>query len=155
MAAVEAGEAWSVRYTLELDSRWSTRSAHVVARSALGTQEVHIAGDGRGSWRVDGRPAAQLAGCFDVDLEASACTNAFPVRRLRLGVGQRADAPAVYVRARDLGVERLEQRYGRLPDDGDQSRYEYEAPSFDFIAVLTYDRHGLVVDYPGLAVRVV
>jgi hypothetical protein len=51
-------------------------------------------------------------------------------------------------------VERLEQTYARLPDDGEIARYEYVAPAFDFSAVLTYDRFGLVLDYPGIAVRV-
>jgi hypothetical protein len=98
--------------------------------------------------------AAWLDGCLDVDLEASATTNALPIHRLGLSVGGRADAPAAYVRAPTLRVERLEQTYARLPDDGEIARYEYVAPAFDFSAVLTYDRFGLVLDYPGIAVRV-
>ena len=76
------------------------------------------------------------------------------MRRLGLDVGEAADAPAVYVRAPDLRVERLEQRYVRLEDGGSGSRYDYTAPAFDFAAVLVYDEAGLMVDYPGLAVRV-
>jgi hypothetical protein len=151
---VEDGEAWGVRYAVTVDSDWTTRSAHVVGLSAEGAKEVSLAGDGAGSWRVDGRQAPQLDGCLDVDLEASAFTNAFPVRRLRLDVGERADAPAVYVRALDLSVERLDQRYARLPDDGDHRRFDYESPAFDYRGELVYDEFGLVLSYPGLAVRV-
>jgi hypothetical protein len=115
---------------------------------------VWLEGDGSGGWLVDGVVAAQLAGCLDVDLEASAFTNALPVRRLDLGVGERADAPAAYVRAPALGVERLEQSYARLEDDGKGSRYDYAAPDLDFACVLAYDAFGLVLDYPGIAVRV-
>jgi hypothetical protein len=32
--------------------------------------------------------------------------------------------------------------------------YRYAASAFDFRAVLVYDRFGLVLDYPGIAVRV-
>jgi hypothetical protein len=99
-------------------------------------------------------PAPHLDGCLDVDLEASAFTNAFPVHRLGLEVGQRADAPAAYVRAPGLDVERLEQTYARLPDDGRGARYDYVSPAFGFRAELVYDRFGLVLDYPGIAVRV-
>jgi uncharacterized protein len=152
-AAVEEGQAWGVRYTLTIDASWATRSAHVESRSALGAREVRIDGDGSGGWRVDGRPAPELAGCLDVDLEASACTNALPVRRLGLDVGRRAEAPAAYVRAPDLRVERLEQQYARLEDDGDTSRYDYDSPDHDFRAVLVFDQSGLVLDYPGIAVR--
>jgi hypothetical protein len=91
---------------------------------------------------------------LDVDLEASVFTNAFPVRRLALAPGQSAEAPAAYVRAPDLRVERLEQSYRRIDDDGAHSRFEYISPQFEFEAVLVYDRYGFVVDYPGIAERV-
>lgn len=153
--AVEGGDAWGARYALVLDGDWVTRSAHVIGLSATGASEVRLEGDGRGGWRAGGRPAPKLAGCLDVDLEASAATNALPVRRLRLGVGERADAPAAYVRAPDLAVERLEQRYVRLADEDGRARYDYTAPELDFTCVLVYDELGLVLDYPGIAVRVV
>jgi hypothetical protein len=152
--AVEGDEAWSISYTFTLDTSWATRSAHIVGRSASGAHELQLEGDGIGGWRIGGRPAPQLAGCLDVDLEASAFTNAFPVHRLGLDAGQRADAPAAWVRAPDLGVERLEQRYTRLEDDSEHSRYDYAAPDLGFTAVLVYDEFGLVLDYPGIAVRV-
>jgi uncharacterized protein len=152
--AVEAGEAWAIRYAITLDADWVTRGAHVVDRSATGERELRIEADGSGGWTVDGKPAPHLAGCLDLDLEASALTNAFPVHRIALEAGQRAEAPAAWVRALDLGVERLEQTYARLADDGERSRYDYAAPDLDFTAELTYDRFGLVLDYPGIAVRV-
>jgi hypothetical protein len=152
--AVQEGEAWGIRYTLTVDHEWVTRSAHVVGQSALGTHEVVLESDGSGMWSVDGKEAPRLSGCLDVDLEASACTNALPVHRLGLRVGERADAPAAYVRAPTLCVERLEQTYARLRGDGKTVRYEYLAPAFDFLAVLAYDRFGLILDYPGIAVRV-
>lgn len=151
---VEDGEAWGIRYAITLDDGWSTRSALVSGRSILGSDEVRLEADGAGGWRVDGRPEPSLAGCLDVDLEGSAFTNALPVHRLALKAGERAEAPAAYVRANGLRVERLEQSYARLPDDGDRSRYDYASPAFDFRAVLVYDRFGLVLDYPGIAVRV-
>jgi hypothetical protein len=70
-----------------------------------------------------------------------------------LRVGARSPAPAAYVRARDLGVERLEQEYVRACDDGRHQRYDYAAPVFDFAARLVYDEAGLVLDYPGIALR--
>jgi uncharacterized protein len=151
--AVEEDEVWGIHYAITLDATWTTRSAHVVGRSALGSYEVRIECDGTGAWSVDGSPAPVLAGCLDVDLEASACTNAFPVHRLALQVGQQSEAPAAYVRASDLRVERLEQSYARLPDDGECSRYDYASPRFDYRGELVYDKFGLVLDYPELAVR--
>jgi len=153
--AVEEGQPWSIRYVLAVDTNWRTRTAHIFGRSVLGEHELRLEGDGTGGWRVDGLPAPpDISGCLDVDLEASACTNALPVHRLRLGIGERADAPAVYVRALDLSVERLDQNYARLEDDGDHRRYYYAGPRFNYEDQLVYDRSGLVLNYPGLAVRV-
>ena len=144
---VEEGVAWGIRYDLLADERWATRTAVVVGTSSLGSFEVRLEGDGAGHWLVDGLPAPQLDSCLDVDLEASACTNCLPVRRLALGIGEGAEAPAAYVRAADLRVERLEQSYLRL----DSAGYDYASPNFR--AALVYDEHGLIVDYPGIAVR--
>jgi uncharacterized protein len=152
--AVEDGVAWGIRYALAVDPRWRARSAHVVGVSELGAREVRLELEENGGWRVDGEAAPPLDGCLDVDLEASAFTNAFPVNRLRLEVGQRAEAPAAYVRAPGLEVERLEQSYVRLPDEGGRTRYDYAAPSFDYRDDLVYDEFGLVLEYPGIAVRV-
>jgi hypothetical protein len=154
-AAVEDGDAWVVRYDIELDDRWITRTARIWARSARGVHERELGLDDQGRWQVDGRRAPELDGLVDVDLESSACTNTIPIHRLALEPGRSAEAPAVYVRALDLGVERLDQTYARA-DAGDAERrvYDYRADRFGYAGPLVYDRAGLVVDYPGIATRV-
>jgi uncharacterized protein len=152
-AGVEEGQAWAVRYAIELDEGWRTRMAQVSGASALGEHDVRLEGDGDGHWWVDGAAVPELDGCFDVDLEPSACTNSFPVRRLRLRVGESAAAPAAYVRSFDLRVERLEQDYARMDDAGGHQRYDYRSPAFGFACVLVYDASGLALDYPGIATR--
>src|SRR5438270_437751 len=144
-AAVEADEVWAVRYAIAAD---------VDGRSGEGARAIAMGTDGRGRWQVDGRYLPELDGCMDVDLESSAFTNALPVHRLDLAVGDEAAAPAAYVRAVDLSVGRLEQRYLRLPDRSGRERYRYSAPSFGFECELVYDASGVVVDYPGIATRV-
>jgi len=151
--AVEGGQAWAVEYELWLDDRWTTRVAHVRGRSALGPTSSTLQADGAGHWQVDGQDAPHLDGCLDVDLESSAMTNALPVHRLDLPVGQHADAPAAFVRALGQATERLEQTYVRATDDGIRQRYDYAAPAFAFTTRLVYDTAGLVLDYPGIAVR--
>ena len=147
--AVEGGEVWAVEYAIELDADWRTLSARVRSHA----QGVTLEADGHGRWQVNSTHDAALDGCFDVDLESSALTNACPGHRLGLRIGEEADAPAAYVRALDLEVERLEQHYLRLPDLDGRQRYRYRAPSFDFECELVYDESGLVLDYPGIATR--
>ncbi|WP_138735839.1 putative glycolipid-binding domain-containing protein [Modestobacter excelsi] len=152
-AAVEDGQAWVVGYEIRLDPGWRTRSAQVTGRSDTGLRTRLLEADGEGRWRIDGEPAPLLDGCLDVDLESSAMTNALPVHRLALPVGAATHAPAAYVRALDLDVERLEQEYTRISDRDGRQRYEYSAPAFDFSCRLVYDEAGLVLAYPGIAVR--
>jgi hypothetical protein len=76
-----------------------------------------------------------------------------PVHRLSLRVGQRSDAPAVYVRTKALEVERLEQTYARIPDAGGRIVFNYESPRFSYRAELQFARDGLVAVYPHIGER--
>lgn len=148
--ATEDGRSWIVDYVIQLDESWLTRSARIVGRSGGSTVVTVIEADGLGNWRVDGVAAPRLRGCLDLDLEASAMTNTFPVHRLRLPAEQAVAAPAAYVRAVGLTVDRLEQTYSR----SGQGHYDYAAPAFDFACRLVYDQYGLIIDYPGIATRI-
>ena len=151
--AMENGATWAVEYSIQVDAAWATRRAAIRGRSAAGLCSALLEADGNGHWLVDGNPARRLDGCLDVDLEASAMTNALPVRRMGLPVAAQAAAPAAYVRADGLAVERLEQTYARAADQATWQRYDYAAPAFGFSCRLVYDESGLVLDYPGIAVR--
>jgi hypothetical protein len=151
--AVEDGQSWIVDYEIRVDVGWRTRSVRVTGRSNTEARTRLLEGDGEGRWRIDGKPARHLDGCLDVDLESSAMTNALPVHRLALTTGATAQAPAAYVRALDLSLERLEQQYTRTTDQHGHQRYDYAAPAFDFSCQLVYDEAGLVLAYPGIAVR--
>jgi hypothetical protein len=151
--AIEDGETWAVEHAIDLDATGATRRAEISSRSVAGLTSALLESDGAGRWLVGGVHAAHLDGCLDVDLDSSAMTNALPVRRMSLAPGARAAAPAAYVRAIGLAVDRLEQTYRRVSDEAGRQQYDYAAPAFEFTARLTYDESGLVLDYPGIAVR--
>lgn len=151
--AREASALWSVSYNVELDGAWRTQVVRASALTVAGPQEVMLTRDAVGRWTVDGEPRPELDGCVDVDFESSAVTNTFPIHRLDFVVDQGVDVPATFVRADDLRVERLEQRYTLTTVTNEGSLFHYESSTFDFSCELRYDRAGLVVDYPGIAVR--
>src|SRR5688572_30207133 len=153
-AALQEGEAWVIGYDIQVDTRWVTRRARVFSRSRRGHSELVLESEGDARWRVNGAHVPHLDGCLDVDLESSAFTNAFPVHRLGLAMGQMASAPACYVRAMDLSVERLEQEYRRTENEGPRQRFDYRSPAFGTHCILTFDASGLVLDYPEIATRV-
>jgi uncharacterized protein len=148
-AGVDGDLVWALRYEIEHDGAWVTQAGTVQGLAGRVCVEAE-----EGTWRVNGEARPDLDGCLDLDLEASVCTNAMPVRRMRLGVGESAEAPAAWVRVPDLRVERLEQSYRRLPDEDGRSRYDYEAPGEEFTCVIVFDADGLTRDYPGIGTRV-
>ena len=140
---VEEATGHHVAYEITLAPDGSTSTATI--RSLDRAIALARAGD---TWRIDGVTRPDLSGCPDVDLESSVVTNALPVARLGLTVGESGRALAAWVRA-DLTVERLEQTYTRL----DERRYDYVSHHDGFSTVLEYGPDGLIVDYPGIAVR--
>jgi hypothetical protein len=152
-SAAEDGEIWAVAYEIAVDAEWRTRRVRIWGRSATTPRTRVLTSDGAGHWVVDGAIAPHLDGCLDVDLESSAATNALPIHRMDLDLGSTARTPAAYIRCLDLAVERLEQTYTRVTDDGGNQCYDYTAPAFSFASRLSYDGCGLLVSYPGIAVR--
>ena len=140
---VEEGAGHHIAYEITLTPDGSTSAATI--RSLDRAVALTRAGD---TWLIDGVIRLDLSECPDVDLESSAVTNALPVARLGLAVGETARALAAWVRA-DLSVERLEQTYTRL----DERRYGYVSHHDGFRTVLEYGADGLIADYPGIAVR--
>ncbi len=96
-----------------------------------------------------------LAGAFDVDLGLSPLTNTMPV--LRDGLLDRAgsdDFLMAWVAVPELTVTPAPQRYTVLEPGGvGQRLVRFESLDGDFVATLSYDDRGFVVDYPGIARR--
>lgn len=151
--AHESGALWSVGYDVTVDSDWSTVSARVSSLTAVGTGDLTLRRDTDGRWTVKGEPRPELDGCLDVDLESSAVTNTLPLHRLELVPGAGADVPAAFVRADDLRVERLEQRYTLVEVLPERLLVRYESSTFDFACDLEYDTSGLILQYPSIASR--
>jgi hypothetical protein len=104
-------------------------------------------------WAVNGTHAPELDGCVDVDFESSAVTNTIPVHRERFTTGEPVELPAAFVRATDLRVERMEQRYTLIGENDGILTFDYVSTTFEFGCKLTFDASGLILDYPGIAIR--
>ena len=154
--AVEGGVAWTVGYRIDVDNRWQTIRADVTEVVAGRENHCVIESDRAGNWTVDGVAAPQLDGCIDIDLESSALTNTIFLHRVQPSRTDIVyDAVAAFVRCAPLRFERIEQTYRRTNDGAraGEIRFEYTSLAFDTNIELTFDRYGLVTDYPGLATR--
>jgi uncharacterized protein len=146
----------SVEYEVECDAGFRvTRLTISVTESASRTR-LELAADGDGQWLANGQARPDLDGCIDLDINCTPLTNTLPIRRLDWSAGQARDLDVVYVSVPDLGVRRAAQRYTLLAADAEgelgQRVFRYESGSFR--ADLPVDRHGLVLDYPGIWARV-
>lgn len=148
---VEDGVGYAVTYSVSVDENWKTCEATIETHTRESTRTTQLLRDERGSWTVDGRTRPDLAGCIDIDLEASVVTNTLPIHRLGENSGVHA-LKAMYVRS-DCTVDVLDQTYDIPAIDSNRFHCAYTAPRFDFTADLHYDETGLILDYPGLALR--
>ncbi|TCC30967.1 putative glycolipid-binding domain-containing protein [Kribbella speibonae] len=152
-AAREGEASWYVGYEVVAGGDWATESVVAVSSTVAGEREVVLERGPGDRWTVDGVVRPELDGCRDVDFESSAVTNTLPVHRIPFVPGTTFDVPAAFVQADDLSVIRLEQRYTLISSDEDRHVFHYESATFDFECELTFDASGLVLDYPGIAVR--
>ena len=140
------GRPWHLAYAIACDSEWRAREATVTGSIGTRAVELGIVAKPGAGWALNGTEQPQVAGCLDVDLNFTPATNLIAIRRLALQVGDRADAPAAWLRFPDLALERLEQHYHRVALD----QYDYRAPGVGYAATLQVSEIGFVTRYPGL-----
>lgn len=144
----EVGLPAQLRYAIECDPEWRTRSAMIEGETGGNPIRFALAADGTGYWARDGVPLPDLAGTLDIDLGFSPTTNTLPIRRLALAVGESASLRGAWLRFPELRLEPLEQTYTR---EAEQSfRYHALVDGEPFIARLDTDAFGCVVRYEGL-----
>ena len=144
----EAGLAARLRYTIECDPEWRTRSALVEGEAGGASIRFSLAADGEGQWTRDGAPQPDLSGALDVDLGFTPATNTLPIRRLALAVGESAPVRSAWLRFPELRLEPLEQTYTR---EAEQTfRYRALVDGEPFVARVDTDVFGRVVRYEGL-----
>jgi putative acetyltransferase len=129
-----------LRYRVEVDAAGRTRTATVDTPD----DRRRLTTDGEGRWWHDGDERRDLAGCTDVDVEATPATNTLPIRRLLVTGDGPATIVAAWVRVPGPAIVPSAQRYEQLGPD----RWRYASGSFE--AELTVDADALVVTYGEL-----
>jgi hypothetical protein len=142
LRVTSTGQGW--RRTLDL------------RRDEAGVWSVLAEEDGDAELPSPGADPAALAGAVDCDLGLSPVTNLMPVLRHDLLAGGRpVELITAWVSVPDLSVRPDGQRYSFLRSGSDHSVLRYEATDGSFTADVTVDHEGLVLDYPGIARRLV
>jgi uncharacterized protein len=132
---------------LVVDTAAEERERHLtITRNDDG---VWLADDGSGGARIDAGAA------LDVDLAFSPVFNALPIRRLGLH-REKAEhtLPMVFVALPEATIEPTEQTYRTVRIGTDVDPAVVGLSAGDFAAEMTADADGMVLDYPGIALRV-
>ena len=148
LEAEEAGVSAQLRYRIDCDPRWHTRSALIEGEANGRPVRFDLTADGAGQWARDGSALPALAGALDVDLGFTLATNTLPIRRLALAVGESAPVRSAWLRFPELRLEPLEQTYTREAEQ--VYRYLAQVDGEPFSAQLDTDAFGRVLRYEGL-----
>jgi len=151
--AIEDGVSWAVGYVVDVDAQWRTIGAELTETRSGYRTTLSIQTDRAGRWMIDGAPCPELDECIDIDLESSALTNTIFLHRVQPSSADVYDAPASFIRCAPLRPERLDQTYRLTTQNRIGVSYAYTSPAYGTDIELHFDDAGLVLDYPGLAIR--
>ena len=133
-------------YEVDCDGEWRTRKGVVHGWVGARSLDFRITRGLYGTWTLNGQVVPHLDGCVDLDLGFTPATNLFQLRRVALQVGQAADVPVAWLDVPVGTLDTLHQRYERRTVEV----YWYEAPRFDYFALLQVSAVGFVEKYPNL-----
>jgi len=142
----EQGKSCHFTYEVTTDAEWTTREARVCGYLGRRPIDLRIRPGRAGQWRINNQIRKGMTDCIDVDLGFTPATNQIAVRRLKLRVGERAEAPAAYVQFPRMNLVRLPQIYQRTG----RSTYFYESPTASYSGTLRVLPSGAVSDYPDV-----
>ena len=132
------------------------RRGLLLERSTSGEWSCTTEADGQLDRPAPGGDMGLLAGAQDCDLGLSPLTNSMPVLRHRLHHGGGpVDLLMAWVAVPELAVSPSPQRYTFLRREPQARIVRFESLDSDFAAEISFDEHGLVLDYPGIARLVV
>jgi hypothetical protein len=140
------GDPAQLAYRVACDISWRTKQGQV--HGWLGPQsiEFNINQTTGGIWTLNGALILDLGNCIDLDFGFTPATNLVQLRRLALAPGQIADSPVAWLDVSAGTLEVLNQHYERRTE----ATYWYEAPRFDYAAMLEVTPVGFIHRYPGL-----
>jgi hypothetical protein len=128
------------------------RRALVLERADSGRWSCATESEGDLDQPPPGGDLTSLAGALDCDLGLSPLTNSMPVLRHRLHEGGGPmDFLMAWVSVPDLAVSPSRQRYTFVRREPRGRVVRFEDLDGSFVADITFDDRGMVLDYPGIA----
>ena len=110
--AVDAGTPFRLLYKIKTDDSWRIRKVVLETHTPQGEAFKTLRSDGEGHWKAERDvELPEFNGCLDVDISVTPFTNTLVINRLPLQGGQQVDIPMIYIKAPELKIARVKQRY--------------------------------------------
>ena len=140
---LEGDNPFQVSYAVEVDEPGQLR------RVSAGTYSLTYHGSGQ--WRgSSGNMLPQFDGCTSIDIVETPFTNTLAIKQLQLQPGESGEITVAWFHLAEGTWHPDRQRYTCLEKTDQGSMYRFEQLSSGFVAVLPFDKHDLVIDYPDL-----
>jgi hypothetical protein len=159
--------AYRLDYQLETHDDFVTSGLLVTTKGEGWSRHLDLRRSPSGGWTIrtemegflalpePGGDQATISEALDCDLGLSPLTNSLPV--LRHGLlrgGGPLDFLMAWVSVPDLAVSASRQQYTFVGNRGKVATVRYRSLDSDFVADLSFDSDGLVIDYPRLGHRI-
>jgi hypothetical protein len=159
--------AYRLDYQLETQDEFVTSGLLVTTKGQGWSRHLDLRRSASGGWTIrtemqgflalpePGGHESEISEALDCDLGLSPLTNSMPV--LRNGLmrsGGPLDFLMAWVSVPDLAVYASRQQYTFVQKRGDVTIVRYRSLDSDFVADVSFDSDGLVIDYPGIGRRI-
>jgi hypothetical protein len=159
--------AYRLDYQLETYEDFITSGLLVTTKGEGWSRHLDLRRSTSGGWTIrtemegflalpePGGDEAEISDALDCDLGLSPLTNSMPVlRHGLLRSGGPLDFLMAWVSVPDLAVHASLQQYRFVRTRGGVAIVRYRSLDSDFVADLSFDSDGLVVNYPGIGRRI-
>jgi len=136
---------YKVEYNIETNVNWETKSVTIRIKIDDAADTIILKKQDE-KWILNGVPADEYNGIYDIDISLTPFTNTLPVRRLKLTGHEEQVITVIYFDILDRQIKPLKQIYTRLT----AHNYKYENYDKSFTANIQTGEDGLVKDYPTL-----
>jgi hypothetical protein len=147
---LENNYPYKVNYHITLDNNWVVKQLDVVIDHI--NQTLHLSSNGKGQWfDENGVEISHLSGAIDIDLSITPFTNTLPINRLKWRKQVPNHFEMVFISVPDLTVKKVSQSYELMNETFGLRTFKYKCGAFE--TNIEVDKHGLVMDYPGIFTR--
>jgi uncharacterized protein len=139
-----------VSYQILCDLAWRTREVAIQQDEGFERSDLKLSVAAESWSEAERGSLSEITDCIDVDIELTPATNALPINRLNLAIGDSGEIQAAWIRLPSLTIVRAHQRYERLSE----KVYRYTGIASGFQAEIEVDQFGLPIRYGNIWERI-